>query len=1062
MYQHPKKRSRFRNTVVLFLSLLILLSGCLFIFSRLYPQNKTKLNDIEKTLSGYFVTGDAPYIEYDLKQMTDIRDIKIRISGFNCSTVSMRVVWDYDSDDEKTRDLNITTIGQTVETAIDEEGQAKSIRIVPALNRGDIFEDIAVSTLNGPQYRGWWYAAVIMLAVLTLVICIWNRETATRIGFPVMGDKLRLAVFLSVLICMMLILYHRYIFDGYYLIFHDIGNDSIEQFYPGYIDTARRLTHYGWGGGWNPRVGLGESQTSFFPTLFNWFILFGEDSIPGLLTVHHCATTLLAGLFCYLYCGRFTRANWVRWLFAVGYAFSSELVIRLSWNAYGVRAMLLMLWVWLFEMGLEKHRYGYVAVGSALFFINTSSAYYFLLYALLLPGYAFLRVLSVSKTLKEGIRNFVPICIITVALAGICGHRIVYEGITDALHSTRFGSEASTVPFFTSMNELLTGFYRTIGTDIPGIWFDYTGTWNVLEDLALYCGIIAFLFAPVSLYLIRGKQGHLVRVAYLFALIYLCFGRVHYLANGRSSDMSWKTASLWIAVLNIYTCVNGFDSILRVRKEDRRLLRNARWVFNTTVVIFLGILIVGIIKKNYGSLEAMMRSMAFILIYSISFNVFLFGNHINSFFRNGLVMLACVEAILMSFNLVNHRFVITQDDLVNRKYYADYTVDALDAIKDEKMVDTFRINKTYDSVALCDSMGQSFMGSKAYRGGTGASDSIAAILEAYELPTRSTYKVAYGSGLDHYFDEMIGTKYVFSRSPNLSINGYTLKTKKGDVYIYENTEGLPLVFTYDKVYDKARFLHLDTWKRSRTALSACVIEGKTGYEYFDVNEIQSCDGLEKIDIRDEEGFYRMEPSDSRVLAVVKYENEDEAFPGILGYAANGENHTMYVMVSKGASEVYYEIPEKQVSAVFFREGAETRLKQIHCYRISENYYEEMNQTIEMRKRYPLVTEYQDDNSIIGHIEVDKPQILFASIPYDTGWHIYIDGKAQKVLNVNCGFLGCELKAGKHDIRIVYETDGWLYENLGKLSAAVLAVMVIIIERIRRGHSNVYLSRCAGI
>lgn len=55
--------------------------GCLFFILRIYPSNKTKLNEIGRGIYGYVVTGDNPYIEYGLERQTDIKDIKIKISG---------------------------------------------------------------------------------------------------------------------------------------------------------------------------------------------------------------------------------------------------------------------------------------------------------------------------------------------------------------------------------------------------------------------------------------------------------------------------------------------------------------------------------------------------------------------------------------------------------------------------------------------------------------------------------------------------------------------------------------------------------------------------------------------------------------------------------------------------------------------------------------------------------------------------------------------------------------------------------------------------------------------
>ena len=56
-------------------------------------------------------------------------------------------------------------------------------------------------------------------------------------------------------------------------------------------------------------------------------------------------------------------------------------------------------------------------------------------------------------------------------------------------------------------------------------------------------------------------------------------------------------------------------------------------------------------------------------------------------------------------------------------------------------------------------------------------------------------------------------------------------------------------------------------------------------------------------------------------------------------------------------------------------------------------------------------------------------ILFLSIPFDPGWHIYIDEREVKKIKVNIGFLGAFISAGRHRIKLVYKPP---YFTMGKL------------------------------
>ena len=59
------------------------------------------------------------------------------------------------------------------------------------------------------------------------------------------------------------------------------------------------------------------------------------------------------------------------------------------------------------------------------------------------------------------------------------------------------------------------------------------------------------------------------------------------------------------------------------------------------------------------------------------------------------------------------------------------------------------------------------------------------------------------------------------------------------------------------------------------------------------------------------------------------------------------------------------------------------------------------------------------NHISGTINTGRKKILFFSIPFDKGWTARIDGKEQKAMMINYGFLGYALEQGFHRIELKY-------------------------------------------
>ena len=85
-----------------------------------------------------------------------------------------------------------------------------------------------------------------------------------------------------------------------------------------------------------------------------------------------------------------------------------------------------------------------------------------------------------------------------------------------------------------------------------------------------------------------------------------------------------------------------------------------------------------------------------------------------------------------------------------------------------------------------------------------------------------------------------------------------------------------------------------------------------------------------------------------------------------------------------------------------------------------------------------------DNVIQGTIQVKNDGWFITSIPYDTHFKMYIDGKETKIQKANTAFLGCEIGSGKHEVRIVYHapgtTAGKVFSMIGIVGFVLLLVL----------------------
>ena len=91
-----------------------------------------------------------------------------------------------------------------------------------------------------------------------------------------------------------------------------------------------------------------------------------------------------------------------------------------------------------------------------------------------------------------------------------------------------------------------------------------------------------------------------------------------------------------------------------------------------------------------------------------------------------------------------------------------------------------------------------------------------------------------------------------------------------------------------------------------------------------------------------------------------------------------------------------------------------------------------------------------DNSICGTVKVDAPNILAFSIPYGKGWHVYVDGNEETLLDVNAMYCGVELAPGDHTILIKYEPDAIVK---GLIVTGVSLIIFIVCIKIGKRRRN---------
>ena len=81
----------------------------------------------------------------------------------------------------------------------------------------------------------------------------------------------------------------------------------------------------------------------------------------------------------------------------------------------------------------------------------------------------------------------------------------------------------------------------------------------------------------------------------------------------------------------------------------------------------------------------------------------------------------------------------------------------------------------------------------------------------------------------------------------------------------------------------------------------------------------------------------------------------------------------------------------------------------------------------------------NEKKIIGKVNFDSDRIVYTSISYDPGWHVYVDGKQVKTMKIVDSLLGFEVPSGKHTIKLRYRIP---YLGIG-LCISILSLFGIV-------------------
>lgn len=317
------------------------------------------------------------------------------------------------------------------------------------------------------------------------------------------------------------------------------------------------------------------------------------------------------------------------------------------------------------------------------------------------------------------------------------------------------------------------------------------------------------------------------------------------------------------------------------------------------------------------------------------------------------------------------------------------------------------------------------------------------------------------------FQRMMGVRYIVSDS---DVPGYTLVKKCGTTGIYQNKDAAPVMYATDRVMTEEEYKKL-AFPYNQTAFLEYAVVGEhtessdqnimTAYKPVSMKKADAQDGWRIHAKKMKKTTFSIQQVQQKTAQEKKQENRilflkfrvDNAHPNKdVAVWINGIRNKL-----SAKDHVYYNENKIFTYAVPLKDGEDNisvtfgkgkyQLSQVQAYLGS---LPERSETL-YQSEVQVDKKQTKDNVIQGTIQVKNNVWFITSIPYDTHFKMYIDGKETKIQKVNMAFLGCKIRRGKHEVKIIYHAPG---TTTGKvLSLIGIAGFLLVLVQEKRKQKN---------
>ena len=292
-------------------------------------------------------------------------------------------------------------------------------------------------------------------------------------------------------------------------------------------------------------------------------------------------------------------------------------------------------------------------------------------------------------------------------------------------------------------------------------------------------------------------------------------------------------------------------------------------------------------------------------------------------------------------------------------------------------------------------------------------------------------------GFTPFTSALLDVKYVISDKMLEDMERYTLADYKEDQnkYLYRVNYCLPLGFMLPEGFEDN--LSLDG--NNPFSIQNQFAELATGItDMFTYLSASTSGKTVTIDVDEESDVYVYVTTYVDSISYSAY-NDENGF--VASDSFSGLEHRQIVHLGKmpAGTSITVNTSDNDASTL-----------QLYAYNFHQDRFEEIYQKLEAQS---LDVEKYDDNSVTADIDAEQDGLLYTSIIYDKGWHVYIDGKETEYTSIGDALMAVPVTAGKHTIEMQYYPEGKKAGRILTIASILILAGIILFEKKKKGKAG---------